>query len=418
MPRRAMGEAEWHAAKRQAAAAALASLPGEPSGQDVFYVAMLESVAERWRPSATHLQQYLAQPASGDHDAAMNRMTAQTTLRDVFIKGNLTADAEAYYASDPIQLAIFYSTRGDDARALSTYETYLASNPPGDLAKRTKSLIVIQLGSMRRAADMARRLDEFTADLTPNAIVNDYSTLSRLYLEAGDTADADRYLAMLFDYGKQSKDEKAVDGPINAHINWLIKRMEAASDAGGVNNFILRVRTDLAAKPAIMANLDSREVYRKVINQPAKELHVDFVANGAKTDLASLRGRVVLLDFFAHWCGPCIADFPIVRDLQRRYGSQGLTVIGLTGVYGYYMGERPIAPADEVQRMKDRFTKEYQVTWPMFFSTTKVNDQNYGVSYIPHLVLIDRAGVIRYAHVGSSDEAELERQIKALLAER
>ena len=155
-----------------------------------------------------------------------------------------------------------------------------------------------------------------------------------------------------------------------------------------------------------------------MLNQPAKELDTAFVVNGTRVDLASLRGRVVLLDFFAHWCGPCIADFPIVRDLQKRFEAQGLTVLGLTGVYGYYQGQKGLAAADEVQRMQDHFVKEYQVTWPMIFGLTKANEKNYGVSYIPHIVLIDRAGVIRYAHVGSSDERELEARIKELLAEK
>jgi thiol-disulfide isomerase/thioredoxin len=418
MPRRSMSDAEWRDAKRKAAADALAALTGQPAGPDVFYVAMLESLAERWRPAVDHLEQYLALPPGADHDAAMNRLTAHTTLRDVFIKGGLSDEGEKYYASDPISLAIFVSMRGDEARTLAIYERYLASNPPPDRARTTKSLILITLGTMRRADEMAKRLDEYRADLTPNAIVNDYSTIARLYLESGNRAMSDKYLHLLFDYGKQSKDDKAVDGPINAHVNWMIKRLESAADPSALNNFIHLVRTEFAGKPAMLANLDSREVFRAVLNQPAKDLEMAYVVSGPKVNLAALRGRVVLLDFFAHWCGPCIADFPIVRDMQTRFASEGLTVLGLTGVYGYYQGQKPLTAAEEVQRMQDHFVKEYQVTWPMIFGVTKVNEKNYGVSYIPHIVLIDRAGVVRFAKVGSGDARELEQEIRKLLAER
>ncbi len=306
---------------------------------------------------------------------------------------------------------------GDQQRTLSIYESYLASNPPPERARTTKSLILITLGSMKRADEMAKRLEIYRADLTANSIVNNYSTLARVYAESGDEARSKIYTQKLLDFGKQSKDGKAVDGPVNAHINWMIKRLEEANDPSKLNDFIHSVRTEFAGNKSVISNLDSREKFRAVLNHPAKELEIDHFVGGERVDLKTLRGRVVLLDFFAHWCGPCIADFPIVRDLQQRYEKRGLTVLGITSVYGYYQGQKSLTPEAEVAQMKSHFAKEYQVTWPMVFGLTETNDENYGVGYIPHLVLIDRAGIVRFAKVGRSNHQELEAQIVKLLEE-
>lgn len=417
VPKRAMTDAEWRAKKKEAAIAALATLVAPPSGDDLYYVGMLEVMAEKWRPAVEHLRALQALPETTNHEARMNRLLSKQTLQEAFLKGGFKEEGEKYYEKDPVSLAIFVSMEGDQERTLAIYEKYLASNPPPERQRMTKSLILITLGSMNRRDEMATRLEAYRADLTPNALVNSYSTLARLYAEAGDEKKAELYTQKLFDYGKQSKDGKAVDGPVTAHINWQIKRLEAANDPGKLNDFIHYVKTEFANNKSVMGNLESREVFRRVLNQPAKELEVAYFVNGTKTDLKSLKGKVVMLDFFAHWCGPCIADFPVVRDLQQRYEKRGLAILGLTGVYGYYQGDKALTPEQEVEQMRVHFAKEYQVTWPMLFATTKTNDTNYGVGYIPHLVLIDRNGIVRFAKVGRSDEKELEAQIQKLLSE-
>lgn len=417
VPQGEMTTAEWTRAKQDIAVEALAALPDEATGEDRYYVGMLERLAGRWEPASRHLQNYLTAPETGQHENRMNRLSATTALRDAFIQGGLVDEAERHYASDPIALALFVSRLGDDERTLQIYDEYLASDPPPDRARTTKSLIVITLGSMNRADEMADRLDEFFDVLTPNNIVNAYATLTRLYVEGGERAKGESYRGRLFDYALAADDAKSVDGPTNAHINWTIARLESAGDAGALNDFLYRVRTDLAGKPAIMANLDSRDVFRDVIGRPAPELEIAHVVGGSTVTLESLRGRVVLLDFLAHWCGPCIAGFPMVTDLQSRYETEGLTVLGLTGVYGYYRGERPLTPDEEVARMRDHFVDEFDVTFPLLFGLTDANNDQYGVSYIPHLVLIDRSGVVRFAKVGSGDPRELEQEIRQLLAE-
>lgn len=418
MPRGQRSEAEWRLSQQRAASEAISRIGKDDSkiaGPDLYYLAMLESLAGQWASAAKHFQQYLALPEGNDQETRMKRISAQNKLREAFINGGMISEGEKYYSSDAISLGVFLSQAMQPERAVKVYEQYLASDPPPERARVAKSLIIIALSSAGKVDEMAKRVEEYRNQLTPNSLVNAYCSLSRLYYEAGDLEKSDKYTGMVLEMGKRSNGSKAVDGPVNAHIEWIIKRLEASGQESQLNSFLHRVRAELAENRAVMEHLDSRATFRSIINRPARELEIDYFLGGERVDLKSLRGRVVLLDFFAHWCGPCIAGFPFLRDLQKRYQDRGLIVLGVSGIYGYYGDQRPLTPEEEIERMRNHFTKEYQISWPMIFAKGELNKKNYGVSYIPQLVLIDREGIVRYARVGKGAEEEIEKEILKLL---
>lgn len=138
--------------------------------------------------------------------------------------------------------------------------------------------------------------------------------------------------------------------------------------------------------------------------------------------LPSLQGKVVLLDFFAHWCGPCIASLPSLRELHDELKSKGFEVVGVTRFYGYYKTEnraaRDMTPEKEFDHMKE-FTREQKMSWPVVF-TDKQPFEDYLVTGIPHVVLIDRAGKIRKVKVGFSKDAAaaFHEEVRKLVAEQ
>ena len=133
--------------------------------------------------------------------------------------------------------------------------------------------------------------------------------------------------------------------------------------------------------------------------------------------LSDLRGRVVLLDFWATWCGPCLVTFPKLKSWHEKYKDKGLVILGLTTYSGEVRGHR-MTRAEELAFLR-KFKKKYDLPYGFVIADTITNDLNYGVLSIPAGFLIDRRGVVRHISLGASEqEAEtLATMIKKLLDE-
>jgi len=132
-------------------------------------------------------------------------------------------------------------------------------------------------------------------------------------------------------------------------------------------------------------------------------------------NLAALRGHPVLLFFWAHWCPDCKADVPIIADVVKRFGPQGLTLIGPTRLYGYVAGGDPAPPEIEKQYIQQVRERYYAPLSSMPAPLSAANFAAYGASTTPTIVLVDRAGVVRYYHPGAVTEAELADRVQTLL---
>jgi thiol-disulfide isomerase/thioredoxin len=168
-----------------------------------------------------------------------------------------------------------------------------------------------------------------------------------------------------------------------------------------------------------------------LIGQKAPEVVGDFAINGKAGKLSDLKGKVVLLDFWAVWCGPCIQTFPHLRAWHKEYADQGLEVLGVTTYYQQFgfdkkTGKLTRAPKLEVPAERDMirdFAEHHNLSHRLMLvpreGWTKATT-DYEVEGIPTVALIDRQGVIRMVRVGSSPEnAEaLTNEIKKLLAEK
>lgn len=139
---------------------------------------------------------------------------------------------------------------------------------------------------------------------------------------------------------------------------------------------------------------------------------------GDYSSLAALKGKVVMVDFFAHWCPPCKAAFPDMRKMYDDLKGKGFEIVGVTRMYGYYNAEKNLSPDDEFSRMKG-FMDEFKINWPVIYDNNN-SFTNYGVSGIPTAVLIDRKGIVHEFHVGYSPDSfkAFRAEVEKLLAEK
>jgi thiol-disulfide isomerase/thioredoxin len=131
--------------------------------------------------------------------------------------------------------------------------------------------------------------------------------------------------------------------------------------------------------------------------------------------LAELKGRVVLLFFWAHWCSDCKAQGPLLEKLVRLYGPRGFTVVAPTQRYGYAAGGNPASAAEEARHIEQVRRSSYAWMDSIPVALNEANHRRYGVSTTPTIVLIDREGVVRLYHPGLMTEAQLEPLVQGLV---
>jgi thiol-disulfide isomerase/thioredoxin len=132
--------------------------------------------------------------------------------------------------------------------------------------------------------------------------------------------------------------------------------------------------------------------------------------------VALAKGKPALVFFWAHWCGDCKAEEPILERIKAEFEPQGLVIVAPTQKYGYVAGGVD-APADVELRYIEQIRRERYAG--LIASPAPVSEENfrrYGASTTPTLVLIDRAGIVRLYHPGAMTYEELRARVASLVA--
>lgn len=165
----------------------------------------------------------------------------------------------------------------------------------------------------------------------------------------------------------------------------------------------------------------------KLIGKPAIELEIDEVLDpveGQDLHLASLSGKVVILDFWATWCGPCRVTIPHIIKLKEKYGDK-LVILGMTRfyTYGFVPSKEPGKRGQSKRNLDPEAEREVNrqcvaamgINYPIVFS--KAAGKAYHVTGIPQMVIVDKKGVVRKIHVGSRGLEAVDKVIEECLAE-
>ena len=247
------------------------------------------------------------------------------------------------------------------AEAAPAYEAYLAEAPDGPLASLARTRFVQALTRADRGEDALAALDRFDEEGTP--VPGDQGAECR----AGA-------LALL------GRAEEAVDF-LEKHI---------ASSGGGRGD----PRGGRGRLAGDLAKL-------RMIGSPLPAFEVTRYGTDEKIDPASLRGRVVLVDFWATWCRPCVAKLPNIERTYRTHHERGFDVFGVS--------------LDHQTEPLDRFLEARQIVWPQYADGKGWKNDlavHFEVSRVPFNLLVDRDGIVRAVGVPG---AAIERWVRDLI---
>lgn len=184
----------------------------------------------------------------------------------------------------------------------------------------------------------------------------------------------------------------------------------------------LVLKSDFERQPGLKQFFEAELASARLLGNPAPELAVarwlEGQSEAGPRKLADLRGKVVLLDFWAMWSSPGIAAFPHFREFQARYGSKGFEIIGVTRFFGRSDREEDLSREQEWKSLQN-FKTRHRLTYPVAVGKLDdvTNDERYSVSGLPLVVLIDRRGHVRHIKRGAGEYRKLARQIERLIGE-
>jgi cytochrome c biogenesis protein CcmG/thiol:disulfide interchange protein DsbE len=154
----------------------------------------------------------------------------------------------------------------------------------------------------------------------------------------------------------------------------------------------------VAMHDAAQAILASREV------RPSK-VAPDFTlkdANGKRLSLADFKGKVLLLNFWATWCGPCKTEIPWFIDFEEKYKAQGFTVLG-------------VSMDEDGWKAINPYVAEQNINYPIVLANEEMNRIYGGIEALPTTLLIGRDGKVAFIHSGLVSRAVYEKEIRQLL---
>jgi thiol-disulfide isomerase/thioredoxin len=186
----------------------------------------------------------------------------------------------------------------------------------------------------------------------------------------------------------------------------LVAAEEMEQGGGDPVAWLKQAGEHLAAFPAgrfasvIKGKIDSTKTLADLKTKP---LEIKFTAvDGKEVDLANLRGKVVLIDFWATWCGPCVGEVPNVVKSYEKLHPKGFEIVGIS--------------LDSDKAALESFVKDKKMTWPQYFDGKQWKNEiatKYGVNSIPAMWLVDKKGMV----VSTNARGKLEELVEKYLAE-
>ncbi|MBI3665555.1 MAG: TlpA family protein disulfide reductase [Acidobacteria bacterium] len=204
---------------------------------------------------------------------------------------------------------------------------------------------------------------------------------------------------------------------LGAAIEVLGAVEDARGDRGGAVEF-LRAAHARYKGTSIEARIQKNILLLTLEGQPAPPIAAPQWVSAKPKSLDEMKGQVVLLFFWAHWCGDCKKQGPILDRIHSEYSGRALTIVGPTQLYGYVTRGETATPKQEMNYLRGDYHTAHPIPAWMPVPVSNENFLKFGVSTTPTLLLVDRQGIVRLYHPGVLSYEDLVAKIEPLLSPR
>jgi thiol-disulfide isomerase/thioredoxin len=370
------------------------------------------------------------------------KLEAQTKReqKDLAVKNAAILQSRSPLSADDLYfLGMLHHLASNADEALAAMRLMLKDDPDGQKAQAARNVIVLYAVKKDLLAE-AKAAVEAYARHQPQSADDRYRMeilITDAYLRAKDYTSMAAHATQMFKASKAFIETNK--GEVFRRDDMLLKSAVLLSDAylkSDQKALAIDTITELRrlAIQLPSANLYKESTFRLQRLSPSLDVERLFDSSltsatalpdlvgeqwveQAPVKLTDLRGKVVLLDFWAPWCGPCRYTLPALSQWHASFKGKGLVILGATKYYGHGDQQR-LTPEEELVYLRD-FRKRNRLPYGFVVGDGNQNEFNYGVFSIPTSFLIDRKGVVRYISLGASEDeiALLGDLIKKLVEE-
>ena len=360
--------------------------------------------------------------------------------QDLAIKSAGILEGRKLEGDDRYFLGLLYHLAGDGNAALTTMRQFIKDQPDGEKSQAARKLVVVYSVKQDKLKDAIGTVDDYTKHQPKNAedryqmefLIADaflrakdfsqtavhaeqmlvaaktFATTNRSEVSKRDDMLMKSVLVLADAYEKTNRREQAIETLED------LRRTALTFPSGDLYKMATIRLSRLSPKTDLRKI--SEEIANGPIETPPEIIGTQWIEH-EPIKLADLRGQVVLLDFWAPWCGPCRYTFPKLTLWHQAYKDKGLVILGLTKYFGHDQ-ERTLTPGEELVYLKE-FKKRNRLPYGFVVADSDANNINYGAYSIPMSFLIDRRGAVRFISVGADPDEimALEKMIKKLIAE-
>jgi thiol-disulfide isomerase/thioredoxin len=378
------------------------------SAEDHYYIGMLHWIALNLDGTIDNLTKFVAATDADPERAQKARYTIVVSLA----KQHKTEPAEKllveYLAKEPVKPSEHWRMDVELAKAYEELKDFTYMLPHAEAAFTAGRKL---LG------------DAQAADLTLDHVVDTGILAFDAYSETGQREKAEGVLDEMRFLGTSKASPSLYYYAVDQKIRYLIETGRKDKALQFYNASMASIASsfpDKSKQNEALQKLKDRQKAYELLGTRAPDFltQSEVWLSGQQKGLDDLKGKVVMLDFWATWCGPCVEGIPEMKDLHDEFAPQGLAILGLTRYYGESYG-LPADRAAELAQVK-AFREKHALPWDIVVADGQQVQVLYGAMLLPTTVLIDRKGVVRYVASGTNSQrsAELRHMIERLVAEK